>query len=420
MIKRWKREAHPVPIPGGDETAYEVEEKLSYTVSILATGGESRNYDSNATLPFLAYRIEVKLLEALQHVPPPPMEILGNPSGYFEKHSPFPLANDDRDSEHGTRGLRFEDVAHQYSLALQIQANIAQYWSPLIPVGEALVVTQVQRSLSAAKAPGVTQYEGLWWGPEKIWCGEMVRLICSHEDLFRHACIKDDLRPRTFSEKIESEVTSRGVLMHLREVFEATVLLSDRHGEMYGADVDVNGRSTIKICRAAGTLYETLNMVEDGDQVPHPVEQCPRDEMMLDTAVSNPSASPTLVSGTPPQVPKRRQGPYLPPPPPRHRWHPILHDKREIILDAAFIAGRYYPELLSNKSLPIEKYAGEAEGQQAKELLSLGGLYKGQELAIQPTLLVRKRSEAAREGEEEAMRQLFDWWRERHQGNNGT
>ena len=419
MVIRWKRQAHLVPIPGGDESAYEVEESLWYTIMLLATDGKERNYESGVTLPFLAYRVEDKLLEALQHVPPPPMEMLGSQSQYFEKHSPFPLADDNQNSERGAEELRFEDVAHQYSLALQIQANIAQFWSPLNPVGEALVVTQVQKSLSAAKASGVTQYEGLWWGPEKIWCGELVRVICSHEDLAQHVNVRDELRPRTCNENDENEIASRGVLMHLREVFEDSILLSNRRGENFGLDSDMNGRSTINVCRVAGTLYETLKVVKDDD--PHPHESHPRYEVMSDTALSNPSAGTTLVLGSPPpQISASRQKPSLPPPPPFHRWHPIFHDGREVILDATAIAGRYYPELLSNKYIPIEEYAGEADKQRAKELLSLGGLYKGQEVAIQPTLLVRKRTDAAREGEEEAMSQLFEWWRERHLGNNHT
>jgi len=421
MVVRRKRQTHLIRIPGGDESAYEVEEKLWYTVMILATVGEVRNYDNRVTLPFLAYRVEDKLLEALKHVQPPSMEMLGSPSRYFKEHSPFPLADDNRDSEHGSKKLKFEDVGHQYSLALQIQANIAQYWSPLNPIGEALVVTQVQRSLSAAKSLGVTQYEGLWWGPEKIWCGEMVRLICSHEDLAQHVFIKDDLRPRTFSEKVENEVTSRGVLMHLREVFEDIILLSDRRGEKYGLDIDVNGRSTIKVCRVAGTLYETLRVGEGDAQAPYPLESRPQDEMMLDTALPNPSSSPTPMLGTPPpQVHRGRQNAHLPPPPPFHRWNPILDDGQELTLDATVVAGRYYPEILSNKYLPIEEYTGEADRQKAKELLSLGGLYKGQEIAIQPTLLIRQRSDAAREGEEEAISQLFDWWRERHLANRNN
>jgi hypothetical protein len=411
MVVRWKRKMDLIHILGGGESAYEVEEKMWYTVMILATVGEVRNYDSSVTLPSLAYRVEDELLEALKHVPPPSVEMLGSPTRYFEEHSPFPIADDNRDSEHGFKELRFEDVAHQYSLALQIQANIAQYWSPLNPVGEALVVTQVQKSLSAAKSLSVTQYEGLWWGPEKIWCGEMLRLTISHEDLAKHVYIAADLRPRTFSEEVETEVTSRGVLIHLREVFEDTILLSDRRGEKYGLDIDPNGRSTIKVCRIAGALYETLKISEDDAQMPYPLESCRQDEMMLDTPLSNTSNSPTLVLGTR----TRCQKPNLPPPPPLHRWHPILHEGREINLDATVIAGRYYPELLSNKY--IQEYNGEMDKQKAKELLSLGGLYKGQEVAIQPSLFIRQRSDAAREGEEEAISQLFEWWRERHLGN---
>lgn len=414
MVVRWKRKTHLIHVPGGDESSYEVEEKMWYTVMVLATVGEVRNYDSNVTLPFLAYRVEDKLLEALKGVPPPSMEMLGSPTRYFEEHSPFPLPDGNRDSEHGVKGLRFEDVAHQYSLALQIQANIAQYWSPLNPVGEALVVTQVQKSLSAARAHGVTQYEGLWWGPEKIWCGEMVRLIISHEDLAQHVYISGDLRPRAFSEKVENKVASRGVLMHVREVFEDTILLSGRRGEQYGLDSDGNGRSAIKVCRVAGKLYETFRIGEDDAQASYPPESGPQDEMMLDTDLPNTSTTPL----SPPNT--RRQKPHLPPPPPWHKWHPILHDGREVILDATVIAGRYYPEILSNKCIPIEEVAGEGGGQKAKEILSLGGLYKGQEIAIQPTLLIRQRSDAAREGEEEAISQLFEWWRERHLGDNPT
>lgn len=415
MVKWRKRKIDVVPIPGGDESAYEVEESWGYTVEVLATGGQERNYGSSDTLPFLAYRAEDVLLEALKHVPPPPMEMLGRQSQYFESHSPFLLADNNQNSEHGAKELRFEDVAHQYSLALQIQANIAQYWCPLSPVGEDLVVTQVQKSLSTTKAPGVTQYEGLWWGPEKIWCGEMVRLICSHEDLAEHVMVRDDLRPRTFSEKDETEILSRGVLMHLREVFEDTIHVLNSRGEGHGLGGDVSGGSTIKVCRVAGTLYETLKIGEDIGQVPvpHPVESHP---WVWDTTL--PSASPTLVlDSPPPQIPARRQKPYLPPPPPFYRWHPLFHDGRDIILDATAVAGRYYPELLSNKNIPIEE---EADRQKAKELLSLSGLYKGQEVAIQPTLLIWTRSDASQEGEEEAMNQLFEWWRERHLGNHRT
>ena len=203
-----------------------------------------------------------------------------------------------------------------------------------------------QNSQSCGVSPRIggvvtqTQYEALWYGAERIWIGDVVRL-CPEREAFASS-----LRLTYMARKNEGwqykaspspGAVMRGVLMRVERIFAR---VGDRGS---------------KECAIAGPLYEVASE-EWTEAVVLPGEDSPSGPPVL-SSPSHPDHVyyPWDMPQSPPSRPGRntsvgcsiRPASYpLPSPPPGYKLRPLLPPESEIALPVHFIAGRYYPDIL--------------------------------------------------------------------------
>lgn len=160
-VRAIPEQADPVP---GQERVPDTDDMSVWTVRLLGTD-EDVIIRQDEIVPYLAYT-------------PPARFLSGNrfdPSGIFHVF--------DRE----TRQLRRPSIAdfntHQealltWCLAITIAGHMQSFWAPRDPV--------VYKPTSQCNAAGDFEvewsYQGLWWGAEQIWCGDMVRLSIPKEE----------------------------------------------------------------------------------------------------------------------------------------------------------------------------------------------------------------------------------------------
>ncbi|KAH8116442.1 hypothetical protein DFH11DRAFT_1506352 [Phellopilus nigrolimitatus] len=124
----------------------------------------------------------------------------------FEQFDPFPRVAPVLRTDEERRTL-FETAAGPFAVAIQIASRLTAYWTPsnmwqykmLIPSGPSYSADMGISSASRTPLPPQelqalgqrvlgtqlfnneipstqTRYQGLWWGPERIWMGDLVRL----------------------------------------------------------------------------------------------------------------------------------------------------------------------------------------------------------------------------------------------------
>jgi len=171
------------------------------------------------------------------------------------------------------------------------------------------------------------RYEGIWYGAERIWVGDTVRL--SPE------------RP-AFTESIrlgwESQLCPpsspgadlRGVLMRIDRIF---ITLSE------------DGQ---KECNIAGPLYEVAPANYVGIESPLRKQEVPGTSQLVEEPMINPWDPPRAPKPEPitTSLPLDPPSPFpLPPAPPGYILRPLLPVGSELPIPVSFMAGRYYPDL---------------------------------------------------------------------------
>ncbi|KAF8580273.1 hypothetical protein K439DRAFT_1637154 [Ramaria rubella] len=217
------------------------------------------------------------------------------------------------------------------------------------------------------------RYEGLWYGAERIWMGDVIRL-CPELDAFV-ATLNGDPFSESKGVTASPGAEMRCVLMRIHKIFART------------------SQTGSKECAIAGPLYEVAltSYTDPGD--------AETNESRIGTS--------QLPVADPPILPWDMLHPQVPPPsdakakgdtreahsygplvaPPGYSLRPLLPLASEVSLPASFIAGRYYPDILqwsfftknqsptqhdlSQFSLPVATEIREVQ------LLSLCGLAPG-------------------------------------------
>jgi hypothetical protein len=248
-----------------------------YAIKFLAIHRTSL-YPQHQVLPYQAYVLteDSELSHALNSCP---IEGINVSCGFVRNFDPEVSTSelDDRN--------RFENSVGPYILALQATADISKLWSPTtsaraistdvdiypetpsrgMDLREGIakqVLAQIPRPLTTYKI--CMRYEGIWWGAERIWTDDLVRLTLLRSQLAprRSPEIYPAAGPSQsaieFIEKtadlhgldakgIGMGAASRGVFMKMDGVFLVSLPTSDGHG--------VNMEF-----RAAGMLYELADV----------------------------------------------------------------------------------------------------------------------------------------------------------------
>ncbi|KAL4065830.1 hypothetical protein V8B97DRAFT_1880890 [Scleroderma yunnanense] len=449
-----------------DSTANEEERRVPWTVvqtlwykMKLLGIPYSYNIRADQVLPYQAHAPSDELIQAIHQVPLEQM-------------------NTDTDSFKPTPSTQFVEAAPPFALAVQIAANLAGYWSPTddwdykftIPPSpppakpandstsldsvmnasmtfNASLANAISSFISASPTQTViqTRYQGLWWGAERIWTDELVRLKLSRSQIAPQGA-ENILAPAEPSRKAieyarsldngsgESEgiagAAGRGAFMLIEG--------------LYVVDVPKVNGSSGKECRVSGMLYELVDEDwEEGDGVPgnggdgngkdKAIEGSTETGASIDPAdgasVDGQSGSQlTDFLATPSKSRLRSPNeqlsrpalslPFpLPPAPEGFKFRPILTPGYEAVLSLNIIAGRYYPRLLQHPLLDsyVEKALDVESGGlvEASQLWALEGLTPGFYNTMDPERWRPTRVTMVRDADKEARRGLEEHWRTR-------
>ncbi|PBK99726.1 hypothetical protein ARMGADRAFT_985610 [Armillaria gallica] len=253
-------------------------------------------------------------------------------------------------------------------------------------------------------------FQGMWWGAERIWVDEIVRLKPLRAVLAPEGT--QHILPPAGPGKAQTELChklgrspkeygagARGLFMRLERLFLVEGL---------------SGGQKTKECRASGVLYELADKDwEDPDKAPATGE--------------NISSGPMAPVSTQKPLSNLQPGPVspylLPEAPEGYYFRPILKDGYEMTISLTMISGRYYPGILSHhllKDIVLEAIAKESEANmngekkddttgRNKHLWSLEGLNAGYVNSVDPTKYKIDRMQMIRDADQGTRDILTDY-----------
>ncbi|PFH51781.1 hypothetical protein AMATHDRAFT_74675 [Amanita thiersii Skay4041] len=402
------------------EVPWTVHQSHAYKVQLLAVNHTILASDDRI-LPYQAHIPSTELISALQAFPPEDLDFSREKLQEFNPCASGPPVN-------------FYSAVAPYAMAVQIGAALSGFWSltdewsfkfmapppqqpsqsPLPPkptfaasLQDAIdMASRHNAQMTAGPAPssqhtGIrppppgaqvvqVRYQGLWWGGERIWVDEFVRLKVPRRCLAPEGA-EDILAPsgpgKTARETWISQgrdpsrlgAGTRGIFMRLDGLIVVDVVRSD--GKVK------------KECRACGMLYELADL--DWEEEIDASQQ-----------------APTV------------QKPYWPMPeaPKGYRFRQILQDGYEAIISLSLISGRYYPRMLSHPLLDealrkaIMRPPEQGGLMESNNLWSLEGLSAGFYNSVDPTHYKPSRMTMVEEADKVALEQLEQHRRERIEG----
>ncbi|KAG8221018.1 hypothetical protein J3R82DRAFT_2527 [Butyriboletus roseoflavus] len=471
---------------GNKEVPWTVIQTLSYKVKLLGIPF-SYYIPADQVLPYQAHAPSDELIQAIHRVPIEQM-------------------NTDTDSFRPTDSSTFIDAAAAYAVAVQIAANLAGYWAPTddweykfsvpppnvsptsgIPprpmpsahlgasldsvmnasmtfnaslanaissAGPSFAAHSHTGSVSAPPPIALTQtvtqtrYQGLWWGAERIWADELVRLKLSRSQIAPKG--SENILPPAGPSRNSLEYTKT---LSVAEGNGGAVVGAESRGVfmridgLYVADISRSNGTTGKVCRAMGMLYELIDEDWEGDlpggggndddggkgkgkgkgkaiEVPATLENGTSGERGDSTAARGSAPAVDVVSKSKERSANEQlshpilSSPFpLPLPPEGFKFRPILYPGYEAVLSLTLIAGRYYPRLLRHPLL--DNYVEEAlhrEGGhviETSQLWALEGLAPGYYNTMDPVRWRASRVIMVREADKEARQGLEEHWRAR-------
>ncbi|KAG1770685.1 hypothetical protein EDD22DRAFT_865505 [Suillus occidentalis] len=470
---------------GDEEVPWIIRHDLSYKMKLLGIS-QSVYISDQLVLPYQSVAPSDELIQAIHAVS-------------YEDLDPDPARTLAFNPYSTSSEVTFAKAAAPYGIALQIGANISGYWTPTddwefkfsieypnfgppqsastfqsldsvmnssmahnanlasamaTPSGSGSHTPNISAPLpplAAAQTIVQTRYQGLWWGAERIWTDELIRLKFSRgqiapegNDLI-NAPAGPSRKAQEYARSMGGQVggaEGRGVFMRLEGLFVAD---------------PPSGRGS-KVCHAVGTLYELVDedweeeldgremvndkgkgkAIENGDErmdglfgVPTGLSFMSGPSPLKPPPLANPD--PTVsVEGTTTDVlshsniagasasastatqrdansvlshPVLNTFP-LPKAPDGFKFRPILKPGHEIVVDLTWIAGRYYPGLLEHRLL--DRHVERALAAGGTQLWALEGLTAGCYNAMDPTkwkptrlAMVREATHDARNKEKE-------------------
>ncbi|KAJ7890458.1 hypothetical protein B0H14DRAFT_2497092 [Mycena olivaceomarginata] len=415
-------------VPADGTSPWVIRQSTAYKVQFLAV---QRSYFilDNMIIPYQTYIIHKAILE----------EMVARPVENWDLNPDTLTAFDPCPPPH-LPPPSFADALTPLALALQIASTLSGYWCltdewdakitlplppaprppppPLSSLQSAIEfagnnnvnvgsISTGPRGLGLPPPPRVvhqTRFQGLWWGGERIWADDLVRLKVPRNCLAPAGAnhIFAPSGPGTKSRLLaESQggdatlygATSRGVFMKIDTIFL----------------VDGGGK---RECRVTGMLYELADIDWEDPNLPRPVFD----------SISSASAS---ASAPPPGQPTAKlptpgsSGDMfaLPPAPTGFKFRPILAPGHEVVLCLSLISGRYYPRILQhplvrpilNEVIPLDPTTMLEAGY----LWALEGLFGGYKNAVDPTFYRANREKMMSDASREAMAALDEHLRDR-------
>lgn len=529
--KDWRITEHPsladanTILEGGSTSPlWTVRQSTIYKMKLLAVS-HSYCVPDDQVLPYQAYAPTTELLSAVQAVPLEDLDVSAEKVSSF---NPCPTPPSTPEEMNGfvsnDSGLRFTEAAAPYALAVQIAATVAGCWTMTdewdfkhtvgptiaVPTGAqssiprpvpslhdvltasmghnaALNAMAEPESISGfsglsnmpqlSMAQTVTQrrYQGMWWGAERIWTDDLIRLKVSRnqiapegaENIFppsgpsRQTIEYNTRMGFPDPEGKEFNASGRGVFMRLDALFIADVPRNDGQGtvqqvrgsgmlfeladedwqdpeaevEGYEQIAEVNGKlkrfepdSTL-----AGQIHASQSAVAEGragpSSGPPPLVPLPLPNPNLEGTASSSASIGGAVHAQSSSIqpspnvqlsrPANAERYPMPTAPKGFKFRPILPPGHESVVSLTLISGRYYPCLLSHPLLQqtvdhaLLQTSDSGGPMENEHLWAMEGLSPGYFNCVDPTHYKKDRLQMMKDADKEAHAELQEHWRER-------
>jgi len=301
-----------------------------------------------------------------------------------------------------TTARTFKDAAPALILALRMCGHLDIGWATTDAYSHPVPAQNVENPPPVSVQPPSRRFEGVFWGAERIWEGDFVRLNVQ----FGPSLPENDYRKHLLN-NMTLGADGRGIFMHVNAF----------HYLSYGVD---RGTDDKKECWIAGPVFETVFDSETDAAVltgetndPLPVTSSTFD-LVPNTPILSASALGILAErkdedhNLPDSVPA--QYPW-PPAPSGFKFRPLLARDEELYVNISCLAGRYYPTILFKQLLNgRHDVAKTKNGVSTPQLLSLGGFMPGYVYAAECTKHYRDREAMLVTAEDEAREALTFAW----------
>lgn len=344
----------------------------------------------------------------------------------------------------------FEEAALPYALAIQTPIMLSKYWScveswtfrytitadkpvatPVVPkkkhrtpglhIGpmpdlspSASARLAVLSTEPSAQVKTQKRYQGLWWGGERVWVDDLVRLKVP-----RH-----DLAPNGSERVLPTVPASQATIEHAAQ---KGVEADDAPGSGERAlflritSIFVAGKEV----RISGVLFD---LVEDsfvgagvGGKEGQQEDASVFDMRSLDPVLlqgGNPDASPSQQGSNGFRPASDRQvlsGPYVrswspPEPPVGYKFRSILKGDWEAVMDISLMSGRYYPGVLLNPLLVDHMGRLLRLKEPVQHLYALEGLVPGYYNSVDPATPKENRLAMFEDAVAEAKTRCEEWF----------
>ncbi|KIP03007.1 hypothetical protein PHLGIDRAFT_78231 [Phlebiopsis gigantea 11061_1 CR5-6] len=397
-----------------------------YRIKLLATA-HTIPFSDHDLLPYLAYAPSDSMIHGLQQYLPegfhsPNSAIIAEDISKQFDFNPFAEVG----SGEAAVFARFREAVIPCALAIQIASHIAGFWTPTdewdfkftlnVPAASPTATDpslSIQDLLDAEKAgvplPNVPsaltvprtvtqlRYQGLWWGAERIWTEELVRLKLARYQFVPAG--NDIVYPPAGPSKTTQEWNTQHDIPSgdpLSGSGEKGLFM--KIDGLFVVDTDSkDGSGKIKECRASGMIYELVDHDWDGgdDQVALLPDTNNKGKGRASDSASAPSSTQNGTKDgfhpfTPPRPILTATYP-LPDPPMGYKFKPVLQPGNEVVLSLSLISGRYYPHLFSHPRLrkilqqAVEATASDMSGlAQNKHVWAMQGLLPGVHQSMDP------------------------------------
>jgi hypothetical protein len=344
-----------------------------YEVNFLATS-QCDTFHENKLLPMSALRVAPSLVERLikynlseaewldlTSVPSAPLTAQSPKERYTKECRNFkPVLKSAFDLEPITPSPTFEASLPAFILAVRVSDLVAESFRPDSEWGKMKGTDDLDSATPTslrAKSPFTTspivapratvkKFQGLWWGCERIWIGDLVRLRQKryHFNDATQAALLDPV-PEPYSQ-------GRAAL------FLQIEMITKDEGDGIGSGHCVVGSlyeavrgDWVEPCSSPpiiSSLEAETGAITDpnGKLQNDPHSNSPSGPVKVVGTTNNSSGQQTLANTHPlPDKPTIAYYYPLPDPPPRSRWRLVHSPMQNMTVPIANIAGRYYPEL---------------------------------------------------------------------------
>ncbi|KZT43074.1 hypothetical protein SISSUDRAFT_1124970 [Sistotremastrum suecicum HHB10207 ss-3] len=268
---------------GPPEESYDIDQTYSYRVKLLALMQASVVQESSI-LPYQAYQPPRELLDYLSGLPKPSLSTEQD----MEKLSSVTIGLRGVDTfvpralePNGvTRETTLQDAGPALILAIEIAAQMSRMWSPTDDWQWEGRIPDAEGTMQLVKH---LKFQGLWWGIERIWQEDMIRLQMA----------RTTLHPSDHNLFLEPSPSAqtRGIFMRIASIF-------------------LDGEGELRKCKVAGMIYELADA--DWETKPKISVAEPAPFAAVDPSQLSVSQTPAVTPG--PSQPLMQPPPFLPAP----------------------------------------------------------------------------------------------------------